>query len=179
MKKNADVKKLTYTALLIAVGILLPQVFHLIGGSAAGQIFLPMHIPVMLAGFLLGPVSGLVTGLITPIASSLLTGMPAAAILPFMTIELIGYGVFSGIFYRLFQKYKAGLLLALVLTMIAGRLLNAVALVVAGNIFGLTVAPAVSVIIALGTGFPGIVIQLIFIPVLILALRKAGYLYDK
>ena len=179
MKKNVDVKKLTYTALHIAVGILLPQVFHLIGGSAAGQIFLPMHIPVMLAGFLLGPVSGLVTGLITPIASSLLTGMPAAAILPFMTIELIGYGVCSGIFYRLLQKYKAGLFLALILTMIAGRALNALALVVAGSVFGLTVSPAVSVIFALGTGFPGIAIQLILIPVLMLALRKAGYSYDK
>lgn len=178
MKKNVDVKKLTYTALLIAVGILLPQIFHLIGGSTAGQIFLPMHIPVMLAGFLLGPVSGLVTGLVTPVVSSLLTGMPSAAPLPFMTIELIGYGVFSGIFYRLFQKYKAGLLLALVLTMITGRLLNALALVVAGSVFGLTVAPAVSVVVSLGTGLPGIVIQLIFIPMLMFALRKAGYHYE-
>lgn len=104
--------------------------------------------------------------------------MPSAAPLPFMTIELIGYGVFSGIFYRLFQKYKAGLLLALVLTMITGRLLNALALVVAGSVFGLTVAPAVSVVVSLGTGLPGIVIQLIFIPMLMFALRKAGYHYE-
>lgn len=178
MKKSVDVKKLTYTALLIAVGILLPQVFHLIGGNTAGQIFLPMHIPVMLSGFLLGPVSGLLTGLITPVVSSLLTGMPPAALLPFMTIELIGYGVFSGIFYRLLKKYKAGLLLSLLFTLVAGRLLNALALVVAGNLLSLPVKPAVSVLVAIGTGLPGIAIQLVLIPVLVFSLKKAGVLYE-
>ena len=39
-----NIRKLTYTALMIAVGILLPQIFHMLGGTAAGGTFLPMHI---------------------------------------------------------------------------------------------------------------------------------------
>ena len=43
-------RKLTTGGLLIAVGILLPQVFHLIGGSSLGSILLPMHLPILLGG---------------------------------------------------------------------------------------------------------------------------------
>ena len=54
----AETKKMAVGGLLIAVGILLPQVFHLAGGSAMGTLFLPMHLPVLLGGFLLGPLFG-------------------------------------------------------------------------------------------------------------------------
>ena len=50
---NSGIQKLCLTSMLIAVGVLLPQVFHLIGGSAAGGIFLPMHISVIVTGFLI------------------------------------------------------------------------------------------------------------------------------
>ena len=53
-----NIKKLVYTGLLVAVGVLLPQVFHIFGSSAAGMVFLPMHIPVLRGGLLLGPMSG-------------------------------------------------------------------------------------------------------------------------
>ena len=94
----AETKKMAVGGLLIAVGILLPQVFHLAGGSAMGTLFLPMHLPVLLGGFLLGPLFGGTVGLLTPLVSCLLTGMPAAAVLPTMAVELLVYGLAGGAF---------------------------------------------------------------------------------
>ena len=56
MKKN--VKKITVGGLLIALALVLPMAFHLTGVPQPGQVFLPMHIPVLLGGFVLGPVFG-------------------------------------------------------------------------------------------------------------------------
>ena len=78
------VKKIAYAGLFIAMGILLPQLFHLSGLPQSGSIFLPMHIPVLFAGFILGPLYGALIGVLLPIISAILTGMPPAARLPFM-----------------------------------------------------------------------------------------------
>lgn len=52
--------------MILAAGVLLPQVFHLLGGAQAGGMFLPMHFPVIIGGFFLGPVYGLLLGVLTP-----------------------------------------------------------------------------------------------------------------
>lgn len=59
-------KRLALGALFTALGILLPLAFHLTGIPAAGQVFLPMHIPVLLCGLILGPVYGAVCGAVCP-----------------------------------------------------------------------------------------------------------------
>ena len=64
-----------------------------------GRVFLPMHIPVLLAGFLAGPLAGFIVGLLAPGLSTLLTGMPPAVITPVMTLELPLYGLTAGLFY--------------------------------------------------------------------------------
>lgn len=68
-------KKLTFSALFIAFGLVLPQFFHLFGGT--GPIFLPMHIPVLLAGFFLGAPAGAVVGVITPMLAQCLQNTSA------------------------------------------------------------------------------------------------------
>lgn len=72
-KKYTKAQYVTYCALFCALGALLPQAFHAFG-ALSGTVFLPMHIPAMMAGFLLGPVAGVVTGIISPILSCLITG---------------------------------------------------------------------------------------------------------
>ena len=69
-------KKIVLCGLFCAFGVLLPQAFHMFG-TAAGMTFLPMHIPVLMAGLIIGPVCGLVTGVVSPVLSCLFTGMPA------------------------------------------------------------------------------------------------------
>ncbi len=167
-----NTRKLCAAALLMVTAILLPQLFHLVGGPAAGGLFLPMHIPVLLAGLLLGPFYGTAVGVIAPLVSFMMTGMPPIAILPFMVVELAFYGLISG----LLSAKGVNLYIALISAQIGGRLINAAALLAASGLFHLNVSPVASVWAALITGIPGIVIQLLLIPALVILVRKVIHL---
>ena len=94
MKKNTTLR-LVLAALFTALGILLPMVLHPFGIS--GQVFLPMHVPVLLCGLITGSAYGALTGFIVPLLSGALTGMPS--IWPVgvsMALELAAYGFLQG-----------------------------------------------------------------------------------
>ena len=171
-------RRITYGALFIALALLLPQLFHLTGAAQAGNIFLPMHIPVLLGGFVLGPVFGLLIGAISPVLSFFMTGMPPLERLPFMIAELAVYGLVSGLMYQTFKLYRVrlGTYISLLAAMLAGRLIYALSLVIAGSLFGIKGVGAGAVIAAVITGAVGIAIQIAFIPPVIYALRKGGLL---
>ncbi|MBP2638025.1 MAG: hypothetical protein H6Q72_3932 [Firmicutes bacterium] len=160
-------RKLMNVAMFIAFGIMLPIGFHFFG--VVGSVFLPMHIPVLLAGLVLGVKGGLAVGVLTPIISSFTTGMPPLMpMLPVMVSELGVYGVASGYLY---QKNKLPLVWALIGAMLAGRLASA--LVVAGMValLAVEIKPLTFIVGAIFTGLPGILIQLLFVP---LVVRYAG-----
>lgn len=94
-KANVRVLKLAYGGLLVALGILLPQAFHIFGQNA-GMIFLPIQIQVLFAGMLLGPYYGGLIGILVPLFSSVLTGMPPVPKVYFMFVELMAYGIVTG-----------------------------------------------------------------------------------
>ncbi len=167
--------RLAVGGLLIAAGILLPQVFHLAGGRAMGEVFLPMHLPVLLAGFCLGPLFGGAVGILTPLASCLVTGMamPAPAILPFMVVEMAVYGAAAGLFY---SRFRIPALPALLLAQLAGRGLKSLVLLLAGQVFGLPVPAALTVFTSLAVGLPGLIIQWAAVPLILLALKKAKFI---
>lgn len=162
-------KKLTFSALFIAFGLVLPQFFHLFGGT--GPIFLPMHIPVLLAGFFLGAPAGALVGVITPILSSVLTGMPQIPILYFMIIELAAYGFIAGF---TFKNLKLNVYVSLILSMIIGRALLAAGVFALQPLLGLKLSPQAYMIGAVTNGIPGMILQLVFIPAIVLILMKAG-----
>jgi len=164
----SSIQKICIASLLLATGIILPELFHIIGGSAMGGLFLPMHIPVFIAGLLLGRFYGTVVGAVTPIISFLLTGMPPAVILPFMILELISYGFLSGFM----QSKNCNLYLSIIVAQIGGRAVNAAALLVAAYLLHLNVAPVMAVGTAVVLGIPGIVIQLFFVPMIVLLVRR-------
>ena len=172
------VRKITCGGLMIAVAILLPQAFHLTGIPQSGQVFLPMHIPVLLSGFALGPVFGLCIGAFSPVISSLLTGMPDAGRLPFMIAELAAYGLMSGALYNTLglRRRKGGIYISLISSMIFGRLVYAGSLFFAAEFLNVRGVAAVMAFQAAVTGIYGIIIQLIFIPALIYSLERSGYL---
>lgn len=171
-------RRITVGALFVALSLLLPQLFHLTGVPQAGNIFLPMHIPVLLGGFVLGPVFGLLIGAISPVLSFFMTGMPPLERLPFMIAELAVYGLVSGLMYQTFKLYRVrlGTYISLLAAMLAGRLVYALSLVIAGSLFGIKGVGAGAVIAAVITGAVGIAIQIAFIPPVIYALRKGGLL---
>ena len=164
-------RNLVIAAMMIALGVALPQAFHAVPN--AGSIFLPMHIPVLLAGFATGPVYGLICGILTPFLSHLMFGMPPAPVLPSMLFELALYGLMSGLLSRIikFKPFIAKVFTVLILSMLCGRigygLLNALVLK-AGSY---TLKAWISA--AFVTALPGIIIQLIVIPLVLTALQKA------
>lgn len=167
VKQKDFTRRLCAASLLIAVGVLLPQIFHLIGGRAAGSVFSPMHLPVLICGLLLGPAWGAAAGLATPLLSALLSGMPPMALLPFMLCELTAYGAVSGALARKLPLYPA-----LIGAQAAGRIVYALALFVGGTLFGMQCAAPASVLTSVVTGLPGILLQLVFAPLLVTLLRR-------
>ena len=87
----STIKKTVIAAVCVALCTVFPMAFHAI--PKAGLIYTPMHIPVLLCGLITGPVTGFICGLAGPLISSLLTGMPASAMLPSMMAELAVYGL--------------------------------------------------------------------------------------
>ncbi|MDR7869683.1 MAG: ECF transporter S component [Tissierellaceae bacterium] len=162
-------KKIVLSGLFVAFGVLLPIIFHQFNMGGPG--FLPMHIPVLIAGLFLGAMPGLLVGLITPILSSLLTGMPPVfPMLPIMIFELGAYGLISGLFS---DKLKSNDYISLIVAMISGRLVAGVVVFVLGTFFGFKGAgPVLFVKGAIVTGLPGIIIQLVFVPPVAKLLRK-------
>lgn len=163
---NKKAKYIIGTILLSGIGIALPRVFHVLAGSTAGSIFLPMHIAVLIAALTFGITSGCVVAGTSVICSYLLTGMPALARMPYMLIELLIYAILLGIFNKKFNSY-----IALVATMILGRLLYSGVLSVAIHVIGLQTY-GISVIESIKTGLPGIIIQLLLVPFIAKAIRK-------
>ncbi|NLI39815.1 MAG: ECF transporter S component [Caldisericales bacterium] len=169
----SNTKKLTLSALFLALGILLPYVFH--ATKLGGPVFLPMHIPVLLAGFFVGPFYALAIGAITPVLSGIMTGMPPFAPFPsavVMAFELATYGFFAGLFY---EKLRMNPILSLVLSMVFGRIVAGLVVFVLVVAFGFNKQnPVMYVWGGLVTGWLGILIQLVFIPVVVEIARKAG-----
>ena len=166
--------KLISTGLCAALCVVLPVAFHTIPN--AGSIFLPMHIPVLLCGFLCGWQYGLACGLLGPLLSHLLTQMPPAALLPSMLCELAVYGLVTGLLYPRMSRRSGpvSVYVPLLTAMVCGRVCYGVlnALIFQAGHYTLQIWLGTAVTTAL----PGIVIQLTLIPVLLGALRKAGFL---
>lgn len=173
-------RKLTFASLCLSTALLLPQLFHLLGLQQAGQIFLPMHIPVLLSGFLLGWHYGALLGFMTPLLSFLLTGMPSADRVLFMMAELGAYGFTAGICYqRLSRKHTiVHAYLSLVSAMTAGRICYGLALTIAAQLSDIPFGGFPLVWTAVITGIPGIITQLLFLPALVRIIEKGGYIRD-
>lgn len=168
--KLTPVKKMVFTAVCAALCLVLPMAFHSVPN--AGTIFLPMHIPVLLCGLICGWPYGGVCGIVGPLLSSLVTGMPPAAMLPSMMVECCAYGFVTGMLMRHVHTRHAvaDLYISLVSAMVVGR---AVAGFAKAWIFTPGISPFAWVTTSLVTGIPGIVIQLILMPMVVLALTKA------
>lgn len=163
-------KKITYSALYIALGIMVPLAFHLFG---LGPSFLPMHIPVLLSGFHLGPAAGLMCGLITPVLSHLAIGMPPLSppMLPLMMVELPVYGFTAGLLYK---TYGLNIWISLIASMILGRLGAGLTGWLLSGLFHLAIPPQAYLLGSLLIGLPGIVLQLLLVPVFVRLLKGRG-----
>lgn len=178
MKNKTTTKRMTAGAIMLAFGIILPQLFHLTGIPQAGEVFLPMHIPVLLTGFVIGGDYGFAIGVLTPLISHFITGMPGAPRLPFMMGELAIYGLVSGLLFhnaRMNEK-KFGGVATLIISMVCGRLFYAAMLFVAASFLNVNCGGAIAAVTATVKGVYGIGLQLLVIPPIVYAAQKGGLL---
>lgn len=170
-----ETEKIALTGMFIALGIVLPFITGQIPQIAS--MLCPMHIPVLLCGFICGWKYGLITGFITPLLRSVLFGMPPmfpTAIS--MAFELMTYGFLAGYLYEhsRWQCVKA-LYRCLILAMIGGRLVwGAVQMILLG-VSGTAFTFQMFLAGALLNAVPGIIVQLVLIPSVMVALNKAGF----
>ncbi len=164
---------LTSAGLCLALCMVLPFLtgqIPEIGGALS-----PMHIPVLLAGFLCGPWWAAAVGAVAPLLRFALFSMPP--VFPTgtaMAFELATYGLVAGWLYGKLPKKNASLYVALITAMLAGRVVWGVAMVVITGISGAGFTWAAFLAGAFVNAVPGIIVHIVLIPVLVMALRKAG-----
>lgn len=167
-----NIKKLTLSAMFLALCLVLP--FFTVQVPQIGSALLPMHLPVLICGFVCGWPYGLVVGFIAPLLRFVLFGMPP--IFPVgvaMAFELATYGFMTGALYKALPKKTYNIYVTLIISMIMGRVVwGGVQYLIAGfqnTAFTFQIFMAGAFLNAI----PGIVLQLILIPVIIIALKKA------
>lgn len=164
------------------VFLALAQVLPFITGNIPqiGNAISPMHIPVLILGFVCGWPYGLVVGLIAPLLRSALFGMPALypnAVA--MAFELAAYGFLSGIFYRLLPKKTPYIYVTLIISMILGRGVWGIVRYLLSTAFEGTFTWGIFMTQAFVNALPGIIIHILVIPVVVLAFKRAGWLTNE
>ena len=167
-------KNMALAALFLAIGLVLPFFTGQI--PAVGKMLLPMHIPVLLCGLICGWQWGLLVGFVTPLLRSVLFGMPPMVPTALaMAFELAAYGAVAGLCYSRWHGSAQGVYLPLILAMLAGRLVwGLVSIPIYGLLTEQTFTLAAFWMGGFVNAWPGIVLQLVLIPAIVLALEKAG-----
>ena len=168
---NKHTRNLVLSALFMALGLVLPFLTGQI--PQIGSMLLPMHIPVLLCGFVCGWPWGLAVGFITPLLRSMLWGMPPIVTAIGMAFELAAYGCLSGLFYKLLPKKPINVYISLILAMLGGRVVWGLAQMVILGVTAEGFTWAAFVAGGFANAIPGIIAQIVLIPILVLALRKA------
>ncbi len=178
MKRQKNLNNLAFSAMFLALAFVMPFLTGQI--QQIGNMLCPMHIPVILCGFVCGAPWGFVVGFIAPFLRSLILGMPPMYPVAFaMAFELAAYGLFSGILYRAFPKKKGYIYCTLIISMIIGRLIWGVVQFACVGLdsakFGLSAFWAGAV----ANAVPGIILQIVLIPVVVMLFEKTGIINRK
>ena len=169
--RNTHIKKLILAALFLAMALVLPFLTGQI--PEIGAMLCPMHIPALLCGFFCGWPWGLMVGIVAPLLRSVTFGMPPMfPVAICMAFELATYGAVSGALYQKLPKKKSSIYLALLVAMVVGRLVWGAAQFVCMGLnpdaFGFAAFWAG----AITSAIPGIIVQIVLIPLLVMALEK-------
>ena len=166
------IQQLVIAAVCLALCMVLPFLTGQI--PEIGSMLSPMHIPVLLCGFLCGPAWAAVVGAMAPLLRFALFGMPPlfpAGVA--MCVELATYGAVSGLLYRTLPRKPISVYVSLIAAMLAGRVVWGM---VRAALTGVTDAPftwAAFIASAFTQAIPGIILHIVLIPLIVLALEKA------
>lgn len=167
MKVQTKLLKMILAALFLALAYVMPFLTGQI--PEIGAMLCPLHIPVLLCGFICGWPWGLAVGVIAPLFRSLTLGMPPlfpTAVC--MAFELAAYGAVAGLMHKLLPRKKSSIYVSLIVAMVVGRLVWGAAMMVCMGISGGAFTLAVFVAGAFTNAIPGIIVQLVLIPILVM-----------
>lgn len=173
MKKAFTTRKLILGGLFIALAYLLPYLTGNLG--ELGRMLAPMHLPVLLAGFACGGPVALIVGFVSPLLRSALVGMPP--LFPTavsMAAELAAYGFFASLFYNKLPKKPLNIYLSLILSMLCGRVIGGAMQFILSFAVGKPFTLGMFITANFVTILPAIILQLLLIPILVIALERAG-----
>lgn len=170
--KWTKTRKIVVTSFFVCIGVILPTIFH--SFNMMGNVFLPMHIPVLICALICKERWGTICGFLVPIISSILTGMPPIfPVAIVMGFELACYGF---LLPKLLNKYNIyiSLIIALSLVRVVSCIINFILLGVVPSYTALY-----TFIIGLFiTALPGILIQIILIPIIYKFFIKRGLINE-
>lgn len=172
MKKNQMIR-LVLSALFLAIGFVLPFLTGQI--PQVGSMLLPLHLPALICGFVCGWPWGLMVGFVLPIARSLLLGMPPLVPTALaMAFEMAGYGAVAGLLYQRLHPGRGRVYVALIGAMLAGRAVWGLA---SWLIYALLTQSRFALAAFWTGGFvnawPGMVLQVVLVPLVVMALERA------
>ncbi len=172
MRRNNSIFKMVLAAMFLAMAYVLPFLTGQI--PEIGSMLCPMHIPVLLCGFICGWPWGLAVGLIAPLLRSFTLGMPPlfpTAVC--MAFELGTYGAMTGLFHKYLPKKKGFIYVSLISSMVIGRLVWGLAMLVCTGIKGGSFGAKVFLAGAVTNAIPGIILQIVLIPVIVMLAERA------
>lgn len=169
-------QKIVFSAFFLALALALPFLTGQI--PQIGNMLSPMHFPVLLCGFICGWPYGLAVGFIAPLLRFMVFGMPP--IFPTgisMAFELAVYGAVSGfIFSKAKQHGIATIYTALISAMVAGRVVWGAVRFILAQLFGMNFSFSMFLSGAFITALPGIICQLVLIPLIVVAIERGNLL---
>ena len=171
--QHAAVLRMAYAALCLTLCMVLPFLTGQI--PQVGSALCPMHVPVLLAGFLCGPWWAAAVGAVAPLLRFAMFGMPP--IFPTgvaMCFELAGYGLVSGLLYRRLPKRPVNVYVSLLAAMALGRVIWGIVRVMLSGVAGEPFTWTMFLAGAFVNAIPGILVHIALIPVIVLAMEKAG-----
>jgi len=162
-------RQFSLAGLLGAMGLLLPIGFHALGWG--GKILLPMHLPIVIAGFLLEPGLAVSLGLIVPLLSAVLTGMPPLAppVALLMSVEL---AVKAGVASILYRRLRMPMWAALPVAIAADWGVLVMAAMLATKFFAIQASPVKYIVAAVLVSLPGTILQLAAVPAVVLTIER-------
>ena len=171
--KKTTIRRMVWAAVCLALCMVLPFLTGQI--PQIGSSISPMHIPVLLAGFICGPWWAMAVGAVAPLLRFALFGMPP--IFPTgvaMCFELAAYGLVSGALYARLPKKTSNIYVSLIAAMLLGRVVWGIVRVVLSGVSGEPFTWAAFMAGAFLNAIPGIIIHILLIPIIVLALKKAN-----
>lgn len=163
--------RLCISACLLALALVLPFATGQI--PEIGKMLCPMHLPVLICGFFCGPVYAGAVGAIAPILRSLLFSAPKIfPDAPGMCVELMFYGIVSGLLYRVLPKKKPFIYVSLLGAMLSGRIAWGITRLIFLGVWHSPFGWSAFFAGAFTKAIPGIIIQIAFVPVLVMVLER-------